>query len=172
MTKPGRLIQIATNLLRPKMGHRHLFVYGPYLDEGLLRERCPDPEFVTLAHYDNRQFMINLEGLSTARPRRGYRVYGVVRSVPEIGLAALDIHAGVPHWHDRFGAFARTASGQLCVAELYGARNRTPGRADPAYLQPIIAAARRWKFPQQYIEEIGGWARLEPHPRGTRRGAR
>jgi hypothetical protein len=90
----------------------------------------------------------------------------------EIGLAAVDIHAGVPHWHDRFGAFARTASGQLCVAEFYGARNRTLGRADPAYLQPIIAAARRWKFPQQYIEEIGGWARLEPLPRGTRRGAR
>jgi hypothetical protein len=28
MAKPGRLIRIAANLLRPKMGHRHLFVYG------------------------------------------------------------------------------------------------------------------------------------------------
>jgi hypothetical protein len=172
MAKPGRLIRIAANLLRPKMGYRHLFVYGAYLDENLLRERCPDPEFVTLAHYDNRRFMINSEGLATASPRQGYRVYGVVWSVPEIGLAALDIHAGVPHWHDRFGAFARTASGQLCVSEFFATRNRTLGRADPAYLHPIIAAAWRWKFPQQYIEEIGGWARLEPHPRGTRRGAR
>jgi hypothetical protein len=43
MAKPSRLIQIAANLLRPKMGHRHLFVYGSYLDENLLRERCPDP---------------------------------------------------------------------------------------------------------------------------------
>jgi hypothetical protein len=134
MAKPGCLIQIAANLLRPKMGYMHLFVYGPYLDEGLLRDRCPDPEFLTLAHYDIRRFKINSEGLATACPRRGYRVYGVVWSVSEIGLAALGIHAGVPHWHDRFGAFARTASGQLRVAEFYGARNRTPGRADSAYL--------------------------------------
>jgi hypothetical protein len=96
----------------------------------------------------------------------------VVWSVPEIGLTALDIHAGVPHQHDRYGSFARTANGQLCVSEFFVTRNRTPGRADPAYLQPIIAAARRWKFPEQYIEEIAGWARLKPHPRETRRGAR
>ena len=153
-------------------GAQALLVYGPYLDEGLLRERCPDPEFVTLAHYDNRRFMINLEGLSTARPRRGYRVYGVVRSVPEIGLAALDIHAGeFRTGMIGSGRLARTASGQLCVAEPT-APQPDPGADRPAYLQPIIAAARRWKLPQQYIEEIGGWARLEPHPRGTRRGAR
>jgi hypothetical protein len=49
MVESGRLIQIAAKLLTPKMGYRHLFVYGPYLDEDLLRERCPDPEFVALA---------------------------------------------------------------------------------------------------------------------------
>jgi len=172
MVESGRLIQIAAKLLTPKMGYRHLFVYGPYLDEDLLRERCPDPEFVALAHYDSRRFMINSGGIATALPRKGYRVYGVVWSLAEIGLAALDIHAGVPHQYDRFGSFARTADGQLCVSEFYATRNQVSGQAEPAYLRPIIAAARRWKFPEQYIEEIASWARLEPHPRGTRRGAR
>src|SRR5260370_885355 len=154
MTIPSRLIQIAINLLRPRMGHRHLFVYGPLLDEGLLRERCPDPEFITVAHYDSRRFMVNSDGIATAFPRRDHRVYGIIWCVHEIGLTALDIHAGVPHWHDRFGAFARTADGQLCVSEFYAARNHAPGKADPAYLQPIIATARRWKFPNSSIEEM------------------
>jgi hypothetical protein len=158
MADPRRLSQMATNLLRPPMGYRHLFVYGPLLDEDLLRERCPDPELITVAHYDSRRFIINSDGIATAFPRRGHRVYGVVWRVHEIGLTALDIHAGVPYRHDRFGAFARTADGELCVSEFYAARNHTPGTANPSYLEPIIAAARRWKFPDSYLEEIAGWA--------------
>ncbi len=172
MTKSGRQIQIAANLLRPKMGHRHLFVYGPYLDEDLLRERCPDPEFLTLAHYESRRFMINSDGIATAFPRKDHRVYGVVWSVPEIGLAALDIHAGVPHHHDRFGSFCRTADGQLCVSEFYATRNHAPGKANPDYLRPILDAARHWKFPEPYLDEIAGWAHPEPRTRTNTRGAR
>ncbi len=170
MAKSDRLIQIAATLLRPKMGYRHLFVYGPYLDEDLLRERCPDLEFITVAHYDSRCFMINSDGVATAFPRRDHRVYGVVWSVHEIGLAALDIHAGVPHEHDRFGSFAKTAAGQLCVSEFYATRNRTPGRASPSYLRPILKAARRWEFPQDYLDELASWAdpgtRIVKHKRG------
>ena len=172
MAKSPRLIQIAANLLRPKIGHRHLFVYGPYLNEDLLRKRCPDPEFITVAHYDRRRFMINSDGIATAFPRRNHRVYGVIWQVHEIGLTALDIHAGVPHRHDRFGTFARTADGQLCVSEFYATRNRTPGKADPAYLLPIIEAARRWKFPDSYIEEIAGWSESEPRAQKSTRSAR
>ena len=139
MAKPGRLIQIAANLLRPKMGHRHLFVYGPYLDEGLLRERCPDPEFLTLAHYDSRRFIINSEGLATACPRRGYRVYGVVWSVPEIGLAALDIHAGVPHWHDGSG---RSLEPQAANSALLSSTAPATGpRGEPT--PPIFSRSSR-----------------------------
>ena len=106
--------------------------------------------------------MINSDGIATAFPRKDHRVYGVIWSVHEIGLAALDIHAGVPHKHDRYGAFARTSSGQLCVSEFYATRNHSPGKADPAYLKPIIAAAQRWKFPQLYIDEIASWAAPKP----------
>jgi hypothetical protein len=149
------------------MGHRHLFAYGPYLDENLLRERCPDPEFLTLAHYDSRRFMINSDGLATACPRRGYRLYGVVWSVQVIGLAALDIHAGVPHQHDRFGSFARTANGQLCVAEFYAAR--TAPRAEPT--PPISSRSSRLpgagSFPNNTSKRSPvepGWSRTLVEP--------
>jgi hypothetical protein len=113
MAKPGRLIKSLPICSDPR--------WGTGICIGALRQSAVHDQFGRARH-----------GL----PRRGYRVYGVVWSVPEIGLAALDIHAGVPHRHDRFGAFARTASGQLCVSEFFATRERTPGRADPAYLQP------------------------------------
>lgn len=172
MTKPNSVVQIAKTLLRPTMGYRHLFAYGSLLDEALLRERCPDPTFLTLAHYDSRRFIINSDGVATLVPRKGYRTYGVLWLVHEIGLAALDIHAGVPQEYDRFGAFARSASGELCVSEFYATRNRTEGNADSKYLRPIIAAALQWKFPDAYVAEIASWARTEPRPVKSKRGAR
>jgi hypothetical protein len=147
--------QIAANLLRPKMGHRHLFVYGPNLDENLLRERCPRSGVSctgTLrqpAVHD--QFGKARHGLPPSG-LPGLRC-GLVRALDWISSARHPRRS--PHWHDRFEVFARTANGQLCVSEFFATRNRTAGRADPAYLQPIIAAARRWKFPQQYIDEMG-----------------
>ena len=116
--------------------------------------------------------MINSDGIATAFPRKGHRVYGVVWSVPDIGLAALDIHAGVPHLHDRFGSFCRTADGKLCVSEFYATRNRAPGKAAPGYLRSILKAARRWNFPKSYIDEIAGWAQSEPKVRSATRGTR
>ena len=172
MTKPNSFIQLATTLLRPKMGFRHLFAYGPLLDQDLIRERCPDPEFITLAHYEGRRFIVNSDGIATIIPRKDFKVYGVIWSVHEIGLAALDIHAGVPHDHERYGCFARSASGQLCVSEFYATRNRTEGLADRDYLRPIIAAARHWKLPAAYIKEMASWARPPSNKGKHARGAR
>lgn len=172
MINSDRLIQVANALLRPRMGYRHLFAYGPLLNESLIRERCPDPEFVTLAYYDSRRWMINSDGIAMIVPRRDFRVHGVIWSVCETGLAALDIHAGVPHDHDRFGCFAKNATGRLCISEFYTARNRTPGLATAEYLDPILEAARRWKFPPAYIDELASWNSAERQPQVQKTGGR
>jgi len=172
MTKPNSFIQLATTLLRPRMGFRHVFSYAELLDKSVISERCPEPEFVTLAHYEGRRFIVNSDGIATIVPRKDFKVFGVVWCVHEIGLAALDIHAGVPHDHDRYGCFARSASGQLCVTEFYATRNRTEGLADPSYLSPIIAAARHWRLPDAYIEEMASWARPASTNGKNTRGAR
>lgn len=171
MVKSG-LVHVAATLLRPKMGYRHLFAYGPWLDEEVLGQLCPDPEFVTLARYDSRRWMVNSDGTATIVPRRDFRVLGVIWSVHEVGLAALDIHAGVPQQHDRFGSFAKTAAGQLCVSEFYATRNRLPGKGSPSYLRPILKAAQRWAFPQDYLDELSSWADLGVRADKPARGRR
>lgn len=158
MTDPRCVLNVAGKLLRPSMERRHLFVYDDLLDEGLLRRRCPTAIFVAVARYDSRRWIINSAGTASIVPRRDHQVHGIVWSVHEIELTALDIQMGVPSQCDRYGSFAKTTNDQLCVSEFYASRNRTFGQASPAYVALIAAAARRWGFPERYSDEITGWA--------------
>jgi hypothetical protein len=110
-------------------------------------------------------------GLTTACPRRGYRLCGVVWSGARDRTSSARHPRRSPHWHDRFEVFARTANSQLCVSNFL--RPATGPQAEPT--PPIFSRSPRLpdagSFPT-YIDEIAGWARLEPHPHGTRRGAR
>ena len=82
---------------------------------------------------------------------------GVIWCVHEVELAALDILEGVPHHRERFGSFARTPEGRLCVSEFYASRDHVPGTAAASTLQPIIASVLKWGFRKDYIEELAAW---------------
>jgi hypothetical protein len=60
----------------------------------------------------------------------------------------------VPGGVDRFGGFSRNHAGTLIVSEFYATRNRELGTAHPDYLGLILTAARKHRFPGDYIEQI------------------
>jgi hypothetical protein len=101
---------ITTQMVRPRPGRRHIFAYDSLMDEAVIRERCPDPRFVTKARYLSRRFIFNSDGVATVVPRRDFVVHGVIWKISEIGQTGLDIQLGVPSVFDRFAAFARGRS--------------------------------------------------------------
>ena len=167
------LADAPADLFRPRPGHRHVFAYGPLMTQKHIRKLCPDPRLVTTARYLSKRFIVNGDGVATLVPRRDFTVFGVVWEISNIAQIGLDITLGMPGIRDRYGSLARAPDGQLVSSEYYGARNnRTLGKASREYLQPILDAARHWRFPQSYLDEIAGWAQTEPRTRSSTRGAR
>lgn len=150
-------IPISTVLVRPSLGHRHLFGYGFFLNQRIVRSFCPDASFFGIAHYDNRRFAVDAQGYLTLRPRAGHRTYGVIWQVPDVSVYALDLRLSVPRLYDRIGAFARTLQGQLCISEFLATRDQGTGCLEKRALEFILRAARRWEFPSDYLSEIESW---------------
>jgi hypothetical protein len=45
------------------------------------------------------------------------------------------------------------------TALVYLARPGRPGRPKPGYIELVVAAAREWDLPQDYIASLQEWAR-------------
>jgi hypothetical protein len=144
-------------MIRPQPGHRLLFTFDELMDESVIRERCPDPVFITTAQILSRRFIVNSDGLASIVPRRDYAVHGIIWEVHDVAMTCLDIRLGVPSVYERFGAFARNDAGTLIVSEFHATRNGQFGVAHPSYLSVIVEAARKWEFPDGYVEQIQGW---------------
>jgi hypothetical protein len=149
----GRVAQ----MIRPKAGHRLLFVFDELMDAETISERVPDPQFVCTARMDSRRFIINTDGRASITPRAGYEVRGVIWELHEVAVTCLDLQLGVPSGVDRFGGFSRDQAGRLIVSEFHAYRNREFGRAHPDYLAVILKAARLHDFPQAYVDQVQGW---------------
>jgi hypothetical protein len=55
---------------RPRPGYRLVFVFDDLMDESVIRERCPDPVFITTAHIASQRLIVNSDGLSSITPTR------------------------------------------------------------------------------------------------------
>lgn len=150
-------VAIPKVLVKPNLGHRHLFDYGFFLNERIVRSFCPNVSFVGIAYYDNRRFAVDAQGCLTLRPRAGHRTYGVIWQVPDVSVYALDLRLSVPRLYDRIGAFARTLQGQLCISEFLATKDQGTGFLERRALKFILRAARRWEFPSDYLSEIESW---------------
>src|SRR5262249_37928293 len=119
------------------MGYRHALLFDCMMDEKNLKEVCPSPEFLGVAYYESRRWIINSSGVASTLPRRDHRVYGTVWRLHEIELAALDMHYGLPQQFDRYASLATLVDGRGCTTEFYSARDRGSGAANPEYLNEI-----------------------------------
>lgn len=151
------LAHVIAQMIRPQPGRRLLFAYDELMGESVIRERCPDPVFITTARILSRRFIVNSDGLASIVPRRDYTVHGIIWEVHDVAMTCLDIRLGVPSVYERFGAFARDPAGTLIVSEFHATRNRQSGVANPNYLSVIIEAAQKYGFPADYVEQIQGW---------------
>jgi|GEM_PF-1614926 len=142
----------------PRPGYRNFFSHADFMAEERLRELGSEAEFVSVAHFESRRWIVNSDGVASIVPRRGHRIYGVIWRLPEVEMAALDLFLEVPQVFDRYGALAHLPNGRRIAAEFYAARNHELGSASPDYLEPILKTGRQFGFPEPYLEEISGWS--------------
>ena len=138
-----------------------VFFYGSYMNPTVLREVGIVPEAFEVARLDGYDFRIAPRANLERSPQ--HSVYGVLVEATHAELDRLYAHARdvlgetyLPH-----PVLIQTDSGSWSPALCYIAPGMVPQRADPAYIERIVKAARDFRFPSWYIERLESAAESE-----------
>lgn len=138
------------------MGPLRYFAYGANMVIEDMARRCLGASHLGVATLQDYRFLISDRGGATVIRCPGSVVYGVLWSVSETDLAALDYYEGVPDFYRR-KAMDVLLNGEPVIAEIYVATSQRPGRAWPGYLEKIVGAAKAMGMPRDYVRELMGW---------------
>jgi hypothetical protein len=133
----------------PKRGDRVplYFAYGSNIDTAAMAQRCPRSVAIGPARLVRHRLTAMREGwLTVVRDPRA-TVYGILWNLALSDVPALDRYEGV-------GAGLYCKALQSIAADtgakralVYFGANAGPGAVAADYIEPIIAAARRWNLP-------------------------
>ena len=130
------------------------FAYGANMDVAAMAERCPRSKPLGLAKLMRHRLAVMREGWLTATRDPRSNVHGVLWDLALADVAALDRFEGLGE-----GLYAKavqpvlTASGPKRALVYFGA-NAGPGRANPAYIREVFAAARHLRLPREGLSAL------------------
>jgi len=141
-------------------GNKLYFAYGSNMNEGQMRDRCPDAATVRTAWLPGYQFIINSRGVATVVPDGSSAMHGILWRITAECEASLDRYEGVEwgtYTKETLGVEAE--DGQAIETLVYVAGDSEPGEGSDGYMEGIAAAAVRQGLPAAYIEELKSWIR-------------
>ena len=133
------------------------FAYGSNMDRDAMRRRCPTASAVGMARLDSWQFIITRDGYASVVPAPGRVVHGVLWRLGPRDLAALNAYEALDRGLYRRRTAPVTHQAGRVPALLYVARERRAGRPRPGYQEEVIAAARDWALPADYVRRLERW---------------
>ena len=134
------------------------FSYGSNMAPAGMEERCAAPSVLGVATVPAHRFRIAKRGYATMVPDPGSMVYGLLWSLNDEDLAALDQYEGVPAGHYTRTTIPVQFRGKPLEAQVYLAADPAPGRPRPGYLAMVVQAARDLGLPPEYIAVLEGRA--------------
>jgi gamma-glutamylcyclotransferase (GGCT)/AIG2-like uncharacterized protein YtfP len=143
------------------------FAYGSNMSPVVMRRHAPAAQALGVATLANYRFVITMDGYASVRPARAQSVYGVLWRLTSRDRVRLDA------WENIAGGLyhAMTLPVHLgsCrrAALVYVARPSGEGRAKSGYMDLVIAAARAWRLPADYVAALQRWR--PAHARTSRR---
>jgi hypothetical protein len=130
------------------------FAYGSNMSRALMRRRCPGAAPLGPARLDGWRFVITRDGYASLLRAPGARVHGVLWLLTPRDLAALNAYEQRAYLRRmvpvRHGAARRPAL-------VYLAPERGGGRARPGYQELVVASARDWHLPEEYVAGLARW---------------
>src|SRR5829696_1198054 len=127
------------------------FAYGSNMDRAAMATRCPRSRPVGLGRLPRHRFLVTTDGYASVvrDPRR--TVHGVLWELSLSDVPALDRY-------ERLHTGLYTKISQPIVMEggakralVYVGRSSSKGQPKPGYLDSVLAAARSWGLPQDYL---------------------
>ena len=133
------------------------FSYGANMSRAVMRRYAPAARALGAAELADHRFVITADGYASVRPERGRRVHGVLWRITPQDRVALD------GWENVGGGLYRAVTlpvrqaGRRMPALVYLARPSGEGRPKPGYIELVMAAAREWDLPPDYIDGLQRW---------------
>ena len=144
------------------------FAYGSNMHRAVMRRHAPNAEPLGVASLADYRFVITSDGYASVEPARTHTVHGVVWRLTPRDRVGLDF------WENIAGGLysAKTlpvlAAGRRVPVLVYLARPRGRGRAKAGYMELVLAAARTWNLPDDYIASLQRWLPAQPLGAGGR----
>jgi|SRR5215475_4022005 len=134
------------------------FAYGSNMDRASMLCRCPAASAVGPARLNHWRYFVMRDGYASIMPARGAVVHGVVWRLTPRDLAAVNAYESVDSGLYRRRILSVRCDGANVRALTYVGRERRPGQAKPGYQDLVIAAARAWELPEDYIQDLTRWS--------------
>jgi gamma-glutamylcyclotransferase (GGCT)/AIG2-like uncharacterized protein YtfP len=134
------------------------FAYGSNMSRMLMHRRCPTVVTIGAARLDGWRFIVTRDGYASIVPARGAVVHGVLWRVGARDLAALNAYESLDSGLYRRRMLAVRHGSRARPALVYVGRERREGRSRPGYQHLVVAAARDWHLPEQYIRALRRWS--------------
>ena len=144
------------------------FAYGSNMDRAVMRRHAPAAEPVGVAALANHRFVISADGYASVVPARAQTVYGVLWRLTPRDRVTLDIWESVASGQYRAEALPVLVAGSRRQVLVYVARRRRAGRPKAGYMELVLAAARAWNLPADYVASLQHWLPAQPSGAGSR----
>jgi gamma-glutamylcyclotransferase (GGCT)/AIG2-like uncharacterized protein YtfP len=145
------------------------FAYGSNMSRAVMRRHARDARPLGAAELLGYRFLITGDGFASVEPEPAQSVHGVLWRITPRDRVTLD------RWEDVDGGLYRAVTLAVCGATgrvpalVYRARPRGEGRPKPGYIELVIAAAREWNLPDDYIGSLQDWSPRRSLGAGTRK---
>ena len=144
------------------------FAFGSNMNWNQMRERCPSSRFVGIAVLRDHKLAFTREsvkrhcGVADLVVEEGAKVWGVVYEIADSDVGKLDVSEGFRPGRDKNSYFRREClvflNGEdqrpLTVSAYFGDPQPNPPLPDDTYKNIILAGARHWPLPGEYIREL------------------
>ena len=158
----GRTIEVDANTIDAYVGKRlYYFGYGANMDLETIRNRCPSAERIGIGYKDNFQLVFNRKGsyrpggVSSIEPQYNGKVFGIIYSILEKDLLALDeVEDPEAYTREELKISAYSKPGQVYLCNVYLSFRVKDIEPDPDYLNLIIQAAQKENLPQWYVNRL------------------
>jgi gamma-glutamylcyclotransferase len=144
------------------------FAYGSNMDWHQMRERCPSSRFVGIAVLRDHKLAFTRGsvkrgcGVADVVGKDGSEAWGVVYEIADLDVGKLDVSEGFRPGRDKNSYYRREClvflDGEdqrpLTVSAYFADRQPNPPLPNAAYKNLILAGARHWHLPAEYISEL------------------
>jgi len=145
------------------------FAYGSNMHRAVMRKHAPAAEPVGVARLANYRFVITADGYASLEPARAAAVHGVLWRLTPRDRVTLDAWENIAGGLYRAATLPVLAAGRHRPALIYLARPRNAGVPKAGYMEIVIAAAREWELPADYIDFLTAWLPARPTGLGPRK---